>query len=156
MIYHANSEERGRLIAGLRELADFLDQNPDVPAPRYAEVIVFPARGSNAEMFAEIDVVAQQIGATASRRRQPGRPLQRRTRLRAGAVPRRCHPHPRRRNRRGVTAMFLHIILGAVALLAGASATVLALLILGIRRGDRGKRLTGQPGSRAEMLSREC
>jgi hypothetical protein len=66
MIYHANSEERERLIAGLRQLADFLGQNSDVPAPRYAEVIVFPARGSNAEMFAEVDVVAQQIGATAS------------------------------------------------------------------------------------------
>jgi hypothetical protein len=66
MIYHANSEERGRLIAGLRQLADFLHQNPDVPAPRYAEVIVFPAPGTNAEMFAEIDVIAQQIGATAS------------------------------------------------------------------------------------------
>jgi hypothetical protein len=50
--------------------------------------------------------------------------------------------------------MFLHLILGAVALLTGASATVLALLIIGVRRGDRGKRLTGQPGSRAEMLSR--
>jgi hypothetical protein len=66
MIHNANSEERGRLIAGLRHLADFRDQDPDVPAPRYAEVIVFPARGSNAEMFAEIDVIAQQIGATAS------------------------------------------------------------------------------------------
>jgi hypothetical protein len=49
--------------------------------------------------------------------------------------------------------MFLHLILGAVALLTGASATVLALLILGVRRGDRGKRLTGQPSSRAERLS---
>jgi hypothetical protein len=49
--------------------------------------------------------------------------------------------------------MFLHLILGAVALLTGASATVLALLIIGVRRGDRGKRLTGQPGSRSEMLS---
>lgn len=66
MIHHPNSAERGRLIAGLRQLADFLDQNPDVPAPRYAEVIVFPAPGGNAEMFAEIDVIAQQIGATAS------------------------------------------------------------------------------------------
>src|SRR5579863_4223689 len=66
MIHHPNSAERGRLIAGLRKLADFLDRNPDVPAPRYAEVIVFPARGSNAEMFAEIDVIAQQIDATAS------------------------------------------------------------------------------------------
>ena len=50
--------------------------------------------------------------------------------------------------------MFRHFILGAVALLAGASATVLALLILGVRRGDRGKRLTGQPRGRSEMLSR--
>ena len=50
--------------------------------------------------------------------------------------------------------MFLHVILGAVAFLAGASATVLALLILGVRRGDRGKRLTGQPCGRSEMLSR--
>jgi hypothetical protein len=65
MIYQANSEERERLIAGLRELANFLDQNPDVPAPRYADVLVFPSHGSNAEMFAEIDAIAQQIGATA-------------------------------------------------------------------------------------------
>jgi hypothetical protein len=66
MIHRASSAGRGRLIAGLRQLADFLDQNPDLPAPRYAEVIVLPARGSNAEMFAEIDVIARQIGATAS------------------------------------------------------------------------------------------
>ena len=49
--------------------------------------------------------------------------------------------------------MFLHVILGAVALLTGASATVMALLILGVRQGDRGKRLTGQPRGRSEMLS---
>ncbi|SRR6266699_528538 len=66
MIYHANSEERGRLIAGLRQLADFLGQNPDVPTPRHADVLVFPAHGTNVEMFAEIDVIAEQIGATAS------------------------------------------------------------------------------------------
>ena len=51
--------------------------------------------------------------------------------------------------------MFLHFILGEVALLTGASATVLALLILGVRRGDRGKRLTGQPRGRSEMLSQQ-
>jgi hypothetical protein len=50
--------------------------------------------------------------------------------------------------------MFLHLILSAAALLTGASATLLVLLILGVRRGDRGKRLTGQPGSHSEMLSR--
>src|SRR5450631_630206 len=66
MIYQANSEERERLIAGLRELADFLAQNPEVPVPRHADLLVFPAPGSNAEMFTEIDVIARQIGATAS------------------------------------------------------------------------------------------
>ena len=53
MSYHANSEERVGLIAGLRGLADFLDQNPDLPAPRRADVIVFTADGTDAEMFAE-------------------------------------------------------------------------------------------------------
>jgi hypothetical protein len=66
MIYQANSEERGRLIAGLRELAVFLVQNPDVPVPRHTDVLVFPSPGSDAEMVAEIDLVAQRIGATAS------------------------------------------------------------------------------------------
>ena len=66
MSNHANSEERGRFIAGLRELADFLDQNPQVPAPWRADVLVFPPDGSDAEMFAEIDAIAEQIGVTAS------------------------------------------------------------------------------------------
>ena len=61
-----NSEERRQLIAGLRELAEFLDQNPQIPAPWRADVLVFPPNGSDAEMFAEIDVIAEQIGATAS------------------------------------------------------------------------------------------
>lgn len=66
MSYYANSEERTRLIAGLRDLADFLDQNPDIPAPRRADLLVFPADGTDAEMFAEIDMIAEQIGVTAS------------------------------------------------------------------------------------------
>ncbi len=66
MSYYANSEERGRLIAGLRELAEFLDHNPQVPAPRSADLLVFPPNGSDAEMFAEIDAIAAHIGAVAS------------------------------------------------------------------------------------------
>lgn len=72
MSYYANSEERERLIAGLRELADFLAQNPQIPAPRYTDLLVFPARRTIAEMFAEIDVIAGQIGVTASRNDTPG------------------------------------------------------------------------------------
>jgi hypothetical protein len=66
MSYYSSSEERARIIAGLRELADFLDQNPNVPAPLSTVVYVFPPGGSDAEMFAEIDAIAESIGATAS------------------------------------------------------------------------------------------
>jgi hypothetical protein len=71
MSYHANSAERRRLTAGLRELADFLDHNPQVPAPRGTDLLVFPQDGSDAEMFAGVDFVAEQIGATASRSDSP-------------------------------------------------------------------------------------
>ncbi len=66
MSYYANSEERERLIAGLRELADFFDQNPQVPAPRWTDLLVFPPAGSDPEMFREIDAIAGRIGATAT------------------------------------------------------------------------------------------
>lgn len=65
MGYYAKDEERARLIAGLRELAEFLDQNPHVPAPRYADLLVFPPFASDAEMFAEIDAIAELIATTA-------------------------------------------------------------------------------------------
>jgi hypothetical protein len=66
MNYYGNVGGRLRLIAGLRELADFLNRNPEVPAPWRADLIVFPLEGSDAEMFAEIDAIAEQIGVTAS------------------------------------------------------------------------------------------
>ena len=66
MSYYANSAERERLIAGLRDLADYLDQNPQIPAPRRTDLLVFPPEASDAEMFAEIDAIAGRIGTTAS------------------------------------------------------------------------------------------
>lgn len=66
MSYNVNSEERAALIAGLRDAAEFLDRNPQVPAPRWADLFVFPPVGSDGEMFAEIDLIAEQIGATAT------------------------------------------------------------------------------------------
>jgi hypothetical protein len=66
MSHYANPEQRTVLIAGLRGLADFLDRNPQVPAPLRADMLVFPENGTDAEMFAQIDVIASQIGATAS------------------------------------------------------------------------------------------
>jgi len=71
MSNHVNSEERRQFTVGLRELADFLDQNPQVPAPWRADVLVFPAEATDAEMFAEVDVIAAQIGTTASDANSP-------------------------------------------------------------------------------------
>jgi hypothetical protein len=73
MNYYASNEERARLIAGLRDLAEFLDRNPAVPAPYRADMFVFPPVGSDAEMFAEIDAIAEQIGTTASDADSPSR-----------------------------------------------------------------------------------
>src|SRR5947199_465253 len=66
MNYYANDEQRIRLIAGLRDLADFLDQYPEVPVPWEIDMLVFPPEASDAEMFAEIDTIAVLIGSTAS------------------------------------------------------------------------------------------
>jgi hypothetical protein len=66
MNHYANDQERVRLIAGLHDLAEFLDQNPQVPAPRYADLLVFPPDGTDAEMFAEIDIIAGRAGTTVS------------------------------------------------------------------------------------------
>jgi hypothetical protein len=65
MNHYADERERARLVAGLRDLAEFLARNPRVPAPRYATVHVFPPDGADAGMFAEIDAIAGQIAATA-------------------------------------------------------------------------------------------
>jgi hypothetical protein len=60
---YASAEDRVRIIAGLRELADFLEGNPEVPAPPEAGFNVFPPTGlTNAERRAEIDVIASLIG----------------------------------------------------------------------------------------------
>lgn len=59
---HANTQERGSLIAGLRSLADFLAGNPDVPAPCWTDVMVFPENGTEHEMREEIDRISALIG----------------------------------------------------------------------------------------------
>ncbi len=60
---YANATERQALICGLRSLADFLESNPDVPAPTYTDVLVFPPCASDAEKQREIDVIASRIGS---------------------------------------------------------------------------------------------
>src|SRR5260370_30645484 len=60
---YANSTERQALISGLRALAGFLESKPDVPAPAYADVLVFPPSASDAGPRREIDVIASRIGS---------------------------------------------------------------------------------------------
>ncbi len=50
--------------------------------------------------------------------------------------------------------MLLHLILGSAALIGVIFTVGLALAIVGIQRGDHGKRLTGQPAGRIETFTR--
>src|ERR1035441_7224115 len=60
---YANANERQALISGLRELASFLEGNPDVPAPACTDLLVFPPGTSDDEKRREIDVIASLIGS---------------------------------------------------------------------------------------------
>jgi hypothetical protein len=60
---YANATERKVLISGLRALVEFLEENPDVPAPAYTDVLVFPPSASDDEKRREIDGIASLIGA---------------------------------------------------------------------------------------------
>jgi hypothetical protein len=65
MAYYADPGQRARLIAGLLDLAIFLEDNPDVPVPLDADVLVFPPGGTSAEKRAAIDAIAGRIGGQA-------------------------------------------------------------------------------------------
>jgi hypothetical protein len=62
MANYANASQRSQLIAGLRDLAEYLESNPDVPTPwSGTTVYVFPPDGSNDQRRAEIDAIASRI-----------------------------------------------------------------------------------------------
>jgi hypothetical protein len=50
--------------------------------------------------------------------------------------------------------MLLHLILGTTAVLAATFTVGLLLVIVGIQRGDHGKRLTGRPVGCSEAFAR--
>lgn len=58
---YADDSERAQLIAGFRALATFLEDQPDVPAPRWASILVFPPDGADSEKQSEIDRIAALI-----------------------------------------------------------------------------------------------
>ena len=62
MSHYANVNERGRFIAGLRALAEYLESSPEVPAPWGGTCVhVFPPQGTNEERRAEIDAIASRV-----------------------------------------------------------------------------------------------
>lgn len=61
-----DSHGRLALIAGLREVATFLESSPDVPAPPETVLFVFPKLNStDRERREEVDVVASRIRSQA-------------------------------------------------------------------------------------------
>lgn len=62
---YADFTERAALIGGLRDLADYLESNPEVPTTYGATVYAFPPNGDCAAMRAEIDAIAVRLGTTA-------------------------------------------------------------------------------------------
>jgi hypothetical protein len=62
---HADPTVRAALISGLRALADYLESNPEVPAPAYPVVHTFPAAGEWLQMRAEIDATAARLDVNA-------------------------------------------------------------------------------------------
>lgn len=63
MGYHANADERRRFIAGLRDLAEFLETSSNVPIPPSAYVMFFPSFDTDAVQRKAIDAIAASIGA---------------------------------------------------------------------------------------------
>ena len=63
-----NAQDRAALVAGLRELADFLASHPDVPVPEsYHEhtITLFPGGGTDDEKRVGVDAAASALGVAA-------------------------------------------------------------------------------------------
>lgn len=71
-MHYANADERGSLIAGLRALAEFLEECPDVPAPRWADVLVFPPGSTDTQAQTEVAAIAALIGSVVSDETESG------------------------------------------------------------------------------------
>ena len=60
---YADHDQRRRLIAGLRSLVTLLETRPEVPTPTFTDLTVFPPRGTDAAMCAEVDRIAALLGS---------------------------------------------------------------------------------------------
>jgi hypothetical protein len=57
--------DRTAVITGLRDIADFLDTNPDIPTPSTSVIVYYFADGaSDHDARAKVDQIAAYLGAT--------------------------------------------------------------------------------------------
>lgn len=61
-----NPDERTAFIAGLVDLACFLEAHPDVPVPSYGTKIYVPTSGTDEEDQRTVDEAAAALGVPAS------------------------------------------------------------------------------------------
>jgi hypothetical protein len=62
-MFSTDPATRSQYIAGLRELADFLDAHPNVPVPRYGTTITVNADSTDDGGKAQVDAASRQLGA---------------------------------------------------------------------------------------------
>jgi hypothetical protein len=62
MSFTTDPETRQALIAGLRALADYLDQHPAVPVPKYGTEIYLSASSTDDGGCAQVAQFARQLG----------------------------------------------------------------------------------------------
>ena len=129
--YYADDSERVRLIAGFRALATFLEDQSDVPAPRWVSVLVFPPDGADSEKQSEIDRIAALTGTEPVDDTAEGRHYT-------------------------VSACFGPVEYRAVAIPQKEDPTVVPAKarVAGIRSEDRNKTLKGNPRTYAEAGTR--
>ena len=136
-------------ISGLRGIVEYLESNPEIPAPIYSTVHTFPA-GDWPTMCAEIDAIAALLGVTAHVSpsghyvavRSFG-PVE----YRAVAIPRTTTAS------KASKRMSPIIVLAGVGVMAVSAAVTLAVLIIGIHRGDR-RHLASAPRSNSDAFAR--
>lgn len=63
---YSDPAERAAFISGLRALADYLESTPQMPAPAYPVIYMFPSSGEWAVMRSEIDAAAALLGVIAT------------------------------------------------------------------------------------------
>lgn len=134
-----------------RGLADYLESNPEVPAPGYSPVHTFSPDGAWAEMCAEIDAIAARLDVIAYLT-GGGHYVAVRS---FGPVEYRAvrHPAQERQQAKRVKQMSPILVLVGVGVMAVSAAVTFAVLIIGIRRGDR-RHLASRPQSNSDAFAR--